>query len=247
MLEKWFLLPPLQSWENVKLVVNRGTCIVGRPSVLRRWMEQTGTCLSALDCTRRQTHIPICLLISHRYQGGKRRCPTCGVPSLICKDCFLADKEGRKKLGRDVRCDLCVEQGIFAKRDLKERDEREIRQYEAKMAARGLLQPNKKWAAPNPAGVTRLFLKNMCRKSMNESALMEALPGITHIVWRSDRKSGDFLGSGWVEMAGPADAANAVAQDGKLRIFGRPLSIAYQAPDGKDAWPPKSSAVGGRH
>merc|ERR1719491_2892798 len=49
---------------------------------------------------------------------GKRRCPTCGVPSLICKDCFANDKEAGKggkksKLkGRDVRCELCVEQNI---------------------------------------------------------------------------------------------------------------------------------------
>jgi hypothetical protein len=194
-------------------------------------------------------------------KGGKRRCPTCGVPSLICKDCFLADKEGRKKLGRDVRCDLCVEQGIKSKRDLREADERQIREYEAKMSAKGLLQPNHDnnnqimmaegekavASAPpgNPGGVTRLFLRNMCRKNMDEASLMEFLPGITHVVWRSDRTSGQFLGSGWVEMATPADAARAVAQDGRLRIFGRPLGVSYQAPDGKDAWPPPNSAVGG--
>lgn len=195
------------------------------------------------------------------YIGGKRRCPTCGVPSLICKDCAIADKEGRKRLGKNVRCDLCVEQKIFSKHDLRERDEKEIQQYEAKMAAKGLLQPNRNiWNASsggctpassqhgtpphtNPNGVTRLFLKNMCRKNMDETSLMEALPGITHIVWRLDRATGNFLGSGWVEMATPSDAARAVAQDGKLRVFGRPLGIAYQAPDGKDSWPPPNSAV----
>ena len=31
---------------------------------------------------------------------GKRRCPTCGVPSLICKACFLAHKQKLKKLGK---------------------------------------------------------------------------------------------------------------------------------------------------
>ncbi|KAG7340349.1 rhodanase domain containing protein [Nitzschia inconspicua] len=173
---------------------------------------------------------------------GKRRCPTCGVPSLICKECFLADKEGRKKLGRDVRCDLCVEQNIRSKRDVREKDEREIREYESKMFQKGLLQPNKT-AVPNPGNVTRLFLKNMCRKRMDDATLLEALPGITHIVWRTDRKSGAFLGSGWVEMATPDDAARAVAQDQKLVLFGRPMGISFQAPDGKDAWPPPNSAV----
>lgn len=173
---------------------------------------------------------------------GKRRCPTCGVPSLICKDCFLADKEGRRKLGREVRCDLCVEQGIRSKRDLREKDDYVIREYESKMARKGLLQPIKS-VAPNPGGITRLFLKNMCRKRMDNATLLEALPGISHIVWRSDRKSGHFLGSGWVEMATADDAARAVALDNKLVLFGRPMGISFQAPDGKDAWPPPNSGV----
>ena len=174
---------------------------------------------------------------------GKRRCPTCGVPSLICRECFLADKEGKKKLGRDVRCDLCVEQGITSKRALREKDQQEIEEYEQKMARRGLLKPEKVDMSPNPDGVTRLALKNMCRKNMDESTLMMTLPGITHIVWRVERTSGQFLGQGWVEMATPDDAARAVARDGKIKLFGRPLYISYQKPDGKDAWPPPSSAV----
>lgn len=175
---------------------------------------------------------------------GKRRCPTCGVPSLICRDCFLADKEGRKKLGKQVRCDLCVEQGITSKRELRQRDQEEIEEYERKMAQRGLLQPEEGGRkAPNPNQVTRLQLKNMCRKNMDEATLMETLPGITHIVWRSDRVSGKFLGQGWVEMATPDDAARAVARDGKIKLFGRPLYISFQPPDGKDAWPPPNSSV----
>lgn len=175
---------------------------------------------------------------------GKRRCPTCGVPSLICKDCFLADKEGRKKLDRNVRCDLCVEQGIFSKRDLRIKDEHAIQAYEDKMQSKGLLQPEKVPAIPsNPGRVTRLYLKNMCRKKMTEEALLESFPQITHIVWKTDRQSGNFLGSAWVEMKSPDDAARAVALDGKLRVFGRPMGISFQPPDGKDAWPPPSSAV----
>ncbi|CAJ1932808.1 unnamed protein product [Cylindrotheca closterium] len=173
---------------------------------------------------------------------GKRRCPTCGVPSLICKDCFLADKEGRKKLGKEVRCDLCVEQGITSKYDLRQKDEQDIYEYEKKMAKRGLLRPEA--LAPNPDKVTRLHLKNMCRKNMDEDTLCEALPGITHIVWRIDRKSDQFLGQGWVEMATPDDAARAVLRDGKLKLFGRPMYISFQPPNGKDVWPPSSAKIG---
>mmetsp|Transcript_1217 Transcript_1217/g.2659 ORF Transcript_1217/g.2659 Transcript_1217/m.2659 type:complete len:287 (+) Transcript_1217:96-956(+) len=175
---------------------------------------------------------------------GKRRCPSCGVPSLICKDCFLADKEGRKKLGRDVRCDLCVEQGIFSKRDIRAKDEEAIKAYEEKMKAKGLLQPEKVPTIPeNPGGITRLLLKNMCRKKMTEEALLETFPQISHIVWKTDRKSGNFLGSAWVEMKTPDDAALAVAQDNKLRVFGRPMGISFAPPNPKDVWPPPSSRV----
>jgi hypothetical protein len=180
---------------------------------------------------------------------GKRRCPTCGVPSLICRECFLADKEGRAKLGKEIRCDLCVEQGITSKRELRQKGDQEIKEYERKMHKKGMLKPvddNGDGATampPNPTNVTRLHLKNMCKKKMDEATLLDTLPGITHIVWRTDRKTGNFLGQGWVEMASPDDAARAVARDGNDNLFGRPLYIAFQAPDGKDAWPPRSSAV----
>jgi len=189
---------------------------------------------------------------------GKRRCPTCGVPSLICKDCFLADKQGRKKLGKEVRCDLCVEQRVFSKRQYREKDERFIQDYESKMTAKGLLLPNaaagyseneKEGIAPNPKGITRLVLKNMCRKNMTEGALLEALPGITHIVWGTQRNRKNpsaepiFTGMGWVEMATPEDAAKAVVKNNQLKLFGRTTGIAFQAPDGKDIWPPSNSRV----
>lgn len=186
--------------------------------------------------------------------GGKRRCPTCGVPSLICKDCF--DRKGKSNL-RDVRCDLCVAENITSKYQLRNKEQNEIAEYEQKLVDRGLIpQPEAKGErlkvtpsggsrgkmASNPDGVTRLYLKNMCRKSMDETTLMEFLPGITHIVWRTDRKSGQFLGQGYVEMATADDAARAVGKNGQ-KVLGRPLYINYQPADSKDVWPPKSSRV----
>ena len=189
---------------------------------------------------------------------GKRRCPTCGVPSLICKDCFMKDKIGEKKLAKSIRCELCVEQNIRSKGQLKERELKEIHTYQENLKRKGLLSvidnttekvnappPGKTpKSIPNPSGVTRLFLKNMCRQKMDESVLMTHIPGITHIVWRTDRKSGQFFGQAWVEMATSADAASAVGLDGML-VLGRPLYISFQPPDPKDRWPPPSSAVGG--
>lgn len=180
-----------------------------------------------------------------RYRG-KRRCPTCGVPSLICKACWQADQDGMRKIDKSIRCDLCVEQNIQSKRDLRTKEQRDLEEYERNLTEKGLLLPKKLEevpnVAPNPDNVTRLFLKNMCRKNMTEELLLEHLEGITHIVWRIDRKTGQFFGQGWVEMASPEAAACAVAKSGD-KVLGRPLFIQFQPPDGKDCWPPPSSAV----
>ena len=186
-----------------------------------------------------------------RYRG-KRRCPTCGVPSLICRDCYQADQSGERKLDRNVRCDLCVAQNVRSKREIREREAKEMQEYQAKLVQKGLLQGNnddvdddddeEALRQKNPKGVTRLLLKNMCRNKMDEATLMQSLPGITHIVWKTDRKTGQFYGSGWVEMATPLDAARAMAKNGQ-RVLGRPLYIEYQPPDGKDSWPPPHSSV----
>jgi len=198
---------------------------------------------------------------------GKRRCPTCGVPSLICKDCF--EKKGKANL-KHVRCDLCVAENVTSKHQLRNKEQSEIDKYERKLVDQGLIpQPEvhgerlkvtgkvsvmdspkkiksiyerKPTVAPNPDNVTRLFLKNMCKESMDEQTLMEFLPGITHILWKSDRVSGQFLGQGWVEMATPEDAAKAIGKNGQ-RVLGRPLYINYQPADAKDAWPPAHSKV----
>lgn len=180
---------------------------------------------------------------------GKRRCPTCGVPSLICRDCFQADKDGLRKIARNVRCDLCVEEKITHKAQIRARDEKELQEYSATRMDNAASTPStteiktQTQALPeNPNGVTRLFLRNMCRKHMDEATLIETLPGVTHIVWRVDRQTGQFLGSGWVEMATADDATRAVSLNGK-RVLGRPLYIDFQPPDGKDAWPPPNSSV----
>jgi Zn finger protein HypA/HybF involved in hydrogenase expression len=175
---------------------------------------------------------------------GKRRCPTCGVPSLICKDCW--EQESSRDL-KHVRCDLCVDQNIRSKRDFQAKEQREIQEYESRLMKRGLLLPGK-WntgqedANANPGQVTRLYLKNMCKKSMTEGVLMEHIKGITHIVWKLDHRSQAFLGSGWVEMETPEAAALAVAKSGEV-VQRRPLYIEYQPPDGKDKWPPPNSTV----
>ncbi|KAL9179614.1 hypothetical protein ACHAXT_008904 [Thalassiosira profunda] len=184
---------------------------------------------------------------------GKRRCPTCGVPSLICRDCFEADKSGAKKLGREVRCDLCVAEDVRNKRQLREREEKEMKEYEQKL--RQTLDEEyeppvqRKHAItrkpkPNPERITRLFLKNMCAKQMDEAALIETLSParVTHIQWLTDRKTGKFYGSAFIEVKTAEDAGSVMALNGSF-VLGRRLKVKYQKADAKDAWPLPNTEV----
>ncbi len=196
---------------------------------------------------------------------GKRRCPTCGVPSLICRECFEADKKGIRKLGRSIRCDLCVQEGITSKAQLKAQEEQAMtcqkKQKHGKLDRHKSKSSSSKAApknghdddddnmvpAHNPNNTTRLYLKNLCVKKTDEESLVQAfLPHsttITHIVWRNDHRTGQFLGQAWVEVKSPLDAAHAVARDGRLMLWGRSIHVSYQPPDGKDRWPPPHSVV----
>lgn len=193
---------------------------------------------------------------------GKRRCPTCGVPSLICKACWQAHQEGKVKLGRDVQCDLCKAQNITSKHDLRQQEQQQLLAYEARMQAKGLLEPvgtapaadetlssgkavavaATTAAVDNPDHITRVCIRNLCRKRTTEESLLEAFPDITHIVWRTDHRTQQFLGTAWVEMATAEAAAKSVERNGE-RIHGRSVQLSLQPPNGKDVWPPPKSSV----
>lgn len=159
---------------------------------------------------------------------GKQRCSTCGVPSLVCRDCLEAKTK--------PRCDLCVEQQIKSKKEWREKEQREIDDYENRSKARGVASSQ----VENPDNATRLFLKNMCRKHMTDDALLDFLPGITHLVWKN--RAGEFTGQGWVEMESPDAAAAAVARSGE-KVLGRAVYINFDPPNGKDIWPPPHSRI----
>mmetsp|Transcript_2188 Transcript_2188/g.4045 ORF Transcript_2188/g.4045 Transcript_2188/m.4045 type:complete len:720 (+) Transcript_2188:76-2235(+) len=184
---------------------------------------------------------------------GKRRCPTCGVPSLVCRECIEADQAGIRKLGKAVRCDLCVAEDIRNKRELKERDEKKMKEYEKKLRQKlenNYVPPIQRKHAmtrkpkPNPERITRLFLKNMCAKQMDESKLLEFLQPakVTHIQWLTDRNTGRFYGSAFIEVKSAEDAGSVLALDG-LIILGRKIQIKFQRADEKDIWPIPNTKV----
>jgi nucleolin len=67
--------------------------------------------------------------------------------------------------------------------------------------------------------VTRLFCGNLSKK-VTEEELKARLPGITFIKWITDKQTGEFYGSSFLEMKDASSAATAVLQD-KQKFLGR--------------------------
>ena len=67
--------------------------------------------------------------------------------------------------------------------------------------------------------VTRLFCGNL-NKNITAEELQERLPGITYIKWITDKQTGEFYGSSFLEMKDAAAAAFAVQQD-RTKFLGR--------------------------
>ncbi|KAJ1431231.1 hypothetical protein B484DRAFT_448494 [Ochromonadaceae sp. CCMP2298] len=96
----------------------------------------------------------------------------------------------------------------------------------------------------NPEKVTRLFCGNL-NKTITEEQLKEQLPGTTFIKWITDKQTGEFYGSSFLEMKDPEAAAMAVMQD-KSKFLGRPLKLYYCPPRPGDKWPPHGGSGRGK-
>lgn len=96
----------------------------------------------------------------------------------------------------------------------------------------------------NPQGVTRLFLGNL-PFAVDEGSLGAFLPGeITHIKWITDKETGKFYGSAFLEMDNSISAASAVAMAGE-KLMGRPIKINFAPAREGDVWPPVKKVVSG--
>lgn len=96
----------------------------------------------------------------------------------------------------------------------------------------------------NPQGVTRLFLGNL-PFSVDEASLGDFLPGtVTHIKWITDKETGKFYGSAFIEMDAAEHAAQAVAKAGQ-QLMGRPVKINFAPSLPGDVWPPAKKTVTG--
>jgi nucleolin len=96
----------------------------------------------------------------------------------------------------------------------------------------------------NPQGVTRLFLGNL-PFAVDESSLGAFFPGeLTHIKWITDKETGKFYGSAFVEIDSSTSAVDAVAMTGE-KLMGRPVKINFAPAREGDIWPPQKKVVSG--
>ena len=96
----------------------------------------------------------------------------------------------------------------------------------------------------NPQGVTRLFIGNL-PFSVDESSLNAFLPGeVTHIKWITDKETGKFYGSAFIEMDLSTSAADAVAMAGS-KLIGRPIKLNFAESREGDVWPPPKKVISG--
>lgn len=96
----------------------------------------------------------------------------------------------------------------------------------------------------NLQGITRLFLGNL-PFSVDESALGAFLNGKnTHIKWITDKETGKFYGSAFIEMDNSVSAADAVAMTGS-KLIGRPIKINFAPSREGDVWPPPKKVISG--
>ncbi|CAB9528259.1 Splicing factor 3B subunit 4 [Seminavis robusta] len=97
----------------------------------------------------------------------------------------------------------------------------------------------------NPGGVTRLFLGNL-PFAVDETSLSEFLPNaVTHIKWITDKETGKFYGSAFIEMDTPSAAAKAVEQTTGSKLMGRPVKINFAPARPGDVWPPANKVISG--
>lgn len=91
----------------------------------------------------------------------------------------------------------------------------------------------------NPTGCTRLFIGNL-PFAVDDVALSShfAPSETTHIKWITDKETGRFYGSTFVEMKNSRDAAMAVTTLNESQLMGRLIKINYAPARVGDVWPP---------
>lgn len=153
------------------------------------------------------------------------------------------DEEGRiKVLAKKRSSDDAGDEKKSKKKQKKEKEE----QHQEETTQEENQEPSErnKPCKGNPQGVTRLFLGNL-PFSVDEASLQDFMPGqVTHIKWITDKETGKFYGSAFIEVDNSTTAAKAVAMAGQ-QLMGRPIKVNFAPSRPGDIWPPPAKVMAG--
>lgn len=99
----------------------------------------------------------------------------------------------------------------------------------------------------NPTGVTRLFVGNL-PFAVDEASLrsfLEPAGEVTHIKWITDKETGRFYGSAFIEVANSHVAVAALNKCNGSEMMGRKIKLNLAPAREGDVWPPKSNVITG--
>jgi RNA recognition motif-containing protein len=99
----------------------------------------------------------------------------------------------------------------------------------------------------NPQGITRLFVGNLPFAITEPTLSTHLKECVTHVKWITDKATGKFYGSAFVEVQNSKDAAMCISQINGTMLMGRPVKINY-APvrsGEENDWPPRSRVITG--
>lgn len=157
-------------------------------------------------------------------------------------------KKSKKKLEQDQDANENYQDQNTTQEEEKE-DENDEEDQTANDNTEEIIDPKdkNKPCKNNPQGITRLFLGNLPFTVTEETLNSHLKETITHIKWITDKTTGKFYGSAFVEVRTSKDAAMCMKKLNGSQLMGRPLKLNY-APvrEGEENdWPPRSRVITG--
>ena len=218
-----------QSWKDTVLSVLKGSTgsIDGGPLKVKKLRKMVLVSLQQDESDKIAKKL-FKKTVQSLEEAGELSLDAGGIVSLLSgkKRKVEASKEKKKKHKKDVK------DGATPQRTEKGDNDEEAEGNKNKPCKR------------NPQGITRLFLGNL-PFAVDEASLESFLPDhVTHIKWITDKETGKFYGSAFVEMDKSVSAADAVSMAGS-QLMGRKIKINFALARPGDVWPPVKKVISG--
>jgi len=201
----------------------------GKNFLFDRRFEQVAENKEAIVETEAGGFCCLCKRPCSEYRGAFKCINVgCRVPVIVCPNC----QDGARAVTQELQCPLCEDD--FQLRDLPLPDLKGQRLQ--RMADEGLLTQGQARKKIRAAPSARLFVGRL-PLTVNLGSLKRRMAGeVTAVQWLTDRETGLFYGSCFVQMASVEDATMAIEQE--IKVDGKKARVNYSPiPDGT-VWPP---------